>query len=95
MKIYIYTYSKVSVNECLFDKWNNFFLLPVLINLFFSVTLVLGSVLQFVDSTVTSSDCLHEAGEKLPRKNVGKSRSHRLQGHMVHSCEKTALWRVE
>uniref|UniRef100_A0A663F488 Microtubule associated serine/threonine kinase family member 4 n=1 Tax=Aquila chrysaetos chrysaetos TaxID=223781 RepID=A0A663F488_AQUCH len=44
----------------------------------------LGSGLHF-DSTVPSSDCSHEAGEKLPRKIDGKSRSHWLKGQMVHN----------
>uniref|UniRef100_A0A8B9S0S9 MAST4 n=1 Tax=Accipiter nisus TaxID=211598 RepID=A0A8B9S0S9_9AVES len=44
------------------------------------------------DSTVPSSDCSHGAGEKLLRKIGGKSRSHWLQGQMVHNCKKAYIY---
>lgn len=93
MGLCIYTYFKASVNECLFYKQDNlifFFFFP----LFCLCFRTLGSGLHF-DSTVPSSDYSHGAGETLLRKIGGKSRSHWLQGQMVHNSKKAALWKVE
>lgn len=83
------------MNACFINRITYFFFFCTGVDKICQCFPRLGSGLHFVDSTVPSSDYSHEAGEKLPRPNGGKSRLHRLQGQMVHGCKKTALWKVE